>query len=420
MRRLPARTVYYGLEFALAMPTWVVVAVYLVRELHLSPLQLVLMGTAMEATVFLCEIPTGVVADTYGRRRSLSIGLLVTGAAWMLVGVVSAPWAIVALWALWGFGYTFTSGAYEAWITDEVGAENVGPVFLRGAQLGFVGALAGLVLLVGLGTQSLRAAVIAGGAIDVSGALVCLLLMPETGFRRRPRSERVNAFAELRGTAGNAGRFVRAQPLLLILIGIALFTGTASEAFDRLREAHFLRDVGLPSIGSLDPIVWFGLFGVASLVFGFLGVGRLMRRLEHEGTAGIARTLFSLTAVLAVAQFAFALAGNVTLAIVAVLTAMLVRLLAAPLYMTWLNQQITDSTVRATVISMSGQADAIGQAGGGPVLGAIGNVWGIRAALSAGALLLLPALGLYGRAIAHGGREPELEQLPDVARAKPA
>ena len=57
--RLPASTVYYGLNFVLRMPTWVVMAVFLVRELHPSPLQLVLMGTAMEAAVFLFEVPTG-------------------------------------------------------------------------------------------------------------------------------------------------------------------------------------------------------------------------------------------------------------------------------------------------------------------------------------------------------------------------
>jgi hypothetical protein len=46
------------------------------------------------------------------------------------------------------------------------------------------------------------------------------------------------------------------------------------------------------------------------------------------------------------------------------------------------------------------------------VLGAIGNVWGIRAALATGSLVIAPALWLYGRAIAHDGREPELEELP--------
>ena len=111
MRSLPATTVYYGLSFGLHLPTWVVMSVYLVRELHLSPLQLVLMGTAMEAAVFLFEVPTGVVADTYSRRLSLIIGYLGTGVAWVAVGLVSAPWLIIALWALWGFAYTFTSGA---------------------------------------------------------------------------------------------------------------------------------------------------------------------------------------------------------------------------------------------------------------------------------------------------------------------
>jgi len=84
--------------------------------------------------------------------------------------------------------------------------------------------------------------------------------------------------------------------------------------------------------------------------------------------------------------------------------------------MTWLNQNITDSSVRATVISMSGQADAIGQVAGGPGLGALGTVFSIRTALLAGGALLAPALALYGRALRHGGREPELEELVADAR----
>jgi MFS transporter, DHA3 family, tetracycline resistance protein len=76
------------------------------------------------------------------------------------------------------------------------------------------------------------------------------------------------------------------------------------------------------------------------------------------------------------------------------------------------NQQITDSSVRATVNSITGQADAVGQAAGGPVLGVVGNAFGTGAALAGGALLLTPALALYTRALRHGGREPELEDLP--------
>ena len=91
MRRADPTRLYYALQFLLFMPTWVVVAVYLVRVAHLSPLQLVLMGTAMEAAVFLFEVPTGVVADTYSRRLSLIVGYLGMGVTWMLIGVFSQP-----------------------------------------------------------------------------------------------------------------------------------------------------------------------------------------------------------------------------------------------------------------------------------------------------------------------------------------
>ena len=412
MRRFGATTVYYGLSFGGYMPTWVVMSVYLVSELHLSPLQLVLMGTAMEAAVFLFEVPTGVVADTYSRRLSLVIGYLGMGVAWLAVGLVSAPWLIIALWATWGLAYTFTSGAEEAWIADEVGADTVGPIFLRAARWGQAGAVVGLLLQVAVGIQSLRAGVILGGVFTILCGIGCILFMPETGFRRRPRAERANAFAEMRTTAVTGARYAWAAPVIVLLAAADLFMGASSEAFDRLKEAHFLRDVGLPAVGSLDPVVWFGIFWLVGMLLNIAAIGGLIKRVESGGRQSIARYLFGFTALQLIAMLIFAMTGSTWLAIAGLLGVFFARNMAMPLYTTWLNEQITDSSVRATVLSLTGQADAIGQAGGGPVLGAIGNVWGIRAALATGALAIGPALGLYARAIAHHGREPELEELP--------
>ena len=411
MRRLPATTVYYGLELLLSMPTWVVMSVYLVSELDLSPLQLVLMGTAMEAAVFLFEIPTGVVADTYSRRLSLVVGFLGMGVSWMLVGVISAPWAIIAIWGLWGLSYTFTSGAYEAWITDEVGVERVGRLFLVGARLWYVGAVIGLIAQVAIGIVSLRAAVMVGGATTVLCGVLCAFLMPETGFRRRPRAERGSALGEMRKTAVTGGRYAWAAPVILLLVGVQLFMGMSAEAFDRLKEAHFLRDVGLPAVGQLDPVVWFGLFWLAGMILGFIATGWLIKRFERHGRRFVTGALFVLTAMEMVTMLAFALTGATWFAIAALLGVFFARDLAGPLYTIWLNEQITESSVRATVLSISGQANAVGQAGGGAVLGVIGNVWGIRAALTTGSLAIAPALWLYGRAIGHEGGEPELEEL---------
>jgi MFS transporter, DHA3 family, tetracycline resistance protein len=415
MRGLRATTVYYGLSFGAYMPTWVVMAVYLVQELHLSPLQLVLMGTAMEAAVFVFEVPTGVVADTYSRRLSLVIGYLGMGAAWVAVGLVSAPWLIIALWAAWGLAYTFTSGAEEAWIADEVGANKVGPVFLRAARWGQAGAVVGLLLQVAVGTQSLRAGVVLGGVFTILCGVGCVLFMPETGFRRRPREERASAFVEMRTTAVTGARYAWAAPVIVLLAGVEVFMGASAEAFDRLKEAHFLRDVGLPAIGSLDPVVWFGIFWLVGMLLNIAAIGSLIKSVERGGRQTVAYFLFGFTAIELIAMLFFALTGSTWLAIAALLGVFFCRNMQGPLYDTWLNEQITESSVRATVISLTGQANAIGQAGGGPVLGAVGNVWGIRAALALGAAAIAPALGLYARAIAHHGREPELEELPATA-----
>jgi DHA3 family tetracycline resistance protein-like MFS transporter len=412
MRRVDPTRLYYSLEFLLSMPTWIAMSVYLVTVLHFSPLELVLMGTAMEAAVFLSELPTGVVADTYSRRLSLIVGWLGMGTTWMLVAVFSSAWAVILLWALWGLSYTFTSGAYQAWIADEVGAEKVGRLFLQGQRVAYVGAVAGLAVQVALAVWSLRAAVIAGGAVTALCGLLSIVLMPETGFRRRPSAERGSPFAEMRSTATAGARYAWAAPVILLLVGVELFMGMSSEAFDRLKEAHFLRDIGLPAVGHLDPVVWFGLFWLAGLVLAFFGTGWLLKRFETGGRRLVTKALLTLTAMELGAMLVFALTGSTWLAIAALLGVFFARDLAGPLYTIWLNEQITDSSVRATVLSISGQANAVGQAGGGPVLGAIGNVWGIPAALATGAAAIAPALGLYGRAIRHEGREPELEELP--------
>jgi MFS family permease len=148
------------------------------------------------------------------------------------------------------------------------------------------------------------------------------------------------------------------------------------------------------------------------MVLNIAAIGSLIRRVERGGRHTVAQFLFGFTCLELAAMLLFALTGSTWVAIAGLLGVFFARNMQGPLYDTWLTEQITDSTVRATVFSITGQANAIGQTGGGPVLGVIGNVWGIRAALATGALAIAPALALYGRAIAHRGHEPELEDLP--------
>jgi DHA3 family tetracycline resistance protein-like MFS transporter len=408
VKRWPALRAYYlyegGLSFAWAV-SFTVVAVYFVRTVGMTPLQLVLVGTVMEGAIFLFEVPTGVVADTFGRRLSVVIGLLVQGAGMIIVGLLASFPAILAAYALWGVGWTFQSGSLEAWITDELGQENLGGTFARGQRAEYAGALGGLAVSVALASWSLPIAVSAGGILTAAVGIVLALVMPETGFRPRRREAGSPV-----GTARRGARLVRGHPLLLLLLLAVLFAGASSEGFDRLFEAHFLRDIGLPALGGLDPVVWFGIFRVGSIALGLLASLYLVRRLERAGSEGIARTLAGATAVTLAGLLVFGFAAGFAVALAAYWTTRLGRSLVYPLYMTWLNRTIEDSSVRATVISMTGQADAVGQIAVGPGVGAVGSLVSIRAALVAAAALLVPTLGLYSRAGVAGGAEPEVAE----------
>ncbi len=109
---------------------------YQVQTVGLSPLQLVLVGTMLEAVIFAGEVPTGVVADVTGRRRSITIGLALTGVGFVVEGLFPIFAAILLALVLWGIGITFTSEAQEAWVADELGVERAGAAYPRGVRSG--------------------------------------------------------------------------------------------------------------------------------------------------------------------------------------------------------------------------------------------------------------------------------------------
>ena len=123
-QRLSASTIYLILSGAGALFFALITTVNLVYQnevAELNPLQLVLVGTALEASAFLFEVPTGVVADVCSRRLSVIIGVFLIGAGFLVWGAVPLFVTVLLAQVLWGVGYTFTSGATEAWIADELG-----------------------------------------------------------------------------------------------------------------------------------------------------------------------------------------------------------------------------------------------------------------------------------------------------------
>jgi DHA3 family tetracycline resistance protein-like MFS transporter len=389
--------------------------VYQVEAANLTPLQLVLVGTALEATIFLYEVPTGVVADVYSRRLSVLIGLPLVGIGLALSGVFPHFWPILLSQIVWGVGYTFVSGAKQAWIADEIGVAAAGKVYLRSTQVEQALRLLAIPISIGLATISLSLPIVLGGSLFILLTLVMRLLMTETGFRRVPRGDRAS-YNGMASTFIGGCRLVRRSPLLITVLGIAAFYGMAGEGFDRLWVKHFYDNLGFPAVGSVEPVVWFGVIRFGSTLLSIGAVELMRRRLDTNSHDVVSRWLFAINGLQAASFLVFAFAGSFAVGMLAFWSAVTVSYAYDPLRLAWLNQNI-DSSVRATVLSMNSQVDAIGQIAGGPMLGAVGSAWSLRWALAGAAVALSPAFLLYVRAFGQGRpvAHHELEEVGSEA-----
>lgn len=393
-----AVSVYLTLSggMSLCFSTYAVMSmVYMVKTVGLNPLQLVLVGTVLELTAFLCEVPTGVVADVYSRRLSIIIGTVMIGFGLAFTGFFALFGTILLAQVIWGMGYTFTSGATQAWIVDEVGEEHVGKVFMRASQISNISAFVGIILGTLMATISIVLPILVGGFAVMGIGVLLILVMPETNFHPTPRDER-GSFGAMQKTFSDGLRLVRGSPLLIMLLLIELVNGAYSEGFDRLWTAHLIENFEFPRIGGLDSVVWFGIISAVSMLLSVVMTEVMSRRLKTTNQRMVSRVLGLQYGLVIVGIIGFALTHSFWVALAAYWLAGIARTTAGPLFETWLNLNV-ESQVRATVISMSSQVNAFAQFGCGPAVGWVGTRFSLRHALVLSGVILSPTLWLLGR-----------------------
>nr|WP_281497307.1 MFS transporter [Ornithinimicrobium sp. F0845] len=371
--------------------------VYQVDVVGLTPFQLIVIGTVLETTCFLGEIPTGVVADLHSRKVSVIIGLVTIGAGVCLMAVPEF-WVILAAQVVWGLGYTFVSGAAEAWVTDEVGQDAVQPVFTRGHQVSLGMTIAGILAAGFLGQAALAWPIVAGGVGFVLLGAVMAVLMREDNFAPTPRGDR-DTWGHLWATTREGLYAATRHRVIRTFLLVGLLAGLTSEVLDRLWVDRIINHIGLPELGTGDDVAtWFTLFALAAALVGLVA-SVLANRLAPAALNAEHPTRVMATLVLVeVAGVAlFALSGNLGAALAGKWTRDAAQSVSWPVAHAWLNRSITNPGSRATTLSMMGQADAVGQIAGGPALGLVANRAGVQTALLLAAAIQVPAALLYAR-----------------------
>src|ERR687894_2890231 len=179
----------------------------------------------------LFEVPTGIVADTVGRRASYLLGTLTLAAStllYVLLWQMGAPfwqWAVVSV--LIGLGFTFFSGAVEAWLVDPLTATGfegeLETVFGRGQIVSGAAMLTGSVAG-GFIAQltSLGVPFVLRGAVLVVMFAVAFRLMHDVGFAPEKGGRPIT---EMRKIASASIEFGWRVPAVKWLMVESLFTG---------------------------------------------------------------------------------------------------------------------------------------------------------------------------------------------------
>jgi MFS family permease len=345
------------------------------------------------------EVPTGIVADMWGRRASFLLGTLTLAVAtawYVLLWWIQAPfwqWAIASM--LIGLGFTFFSGATEAWLVDALHATgyegSLEAVFGR-AQIITGGAMLGGSVGGGVLAQATNLAVpfVIRAIVLLLMFVVAFLLMRDIGFApvRRGRP-----LAEMRRIAHDSVEHGWRVPAVRNIMLAGAFTGgVAVYAFYALQP--YLLDLW----GDREA---YGVAGVAAaIVAGAQIAGGLLatrvRRLVTRRTSA----MFLAEAVAAVAVLLMGLITDFYAVLVLTVVWGLVYAAVAPIRQAYVNAAIP-SEQRATILSFDSLASSTGGIVAQPALGRAADAWGYPASYALSGVLTALALPFIARARAH-------------------
>jgi MFS family permease len=335
------------------------------------------------------EVPTGVVADVRGRRLSYLLGTLtlsISTAFYLLLWRISAPfwaWAVVSVFL--GLGFTFFSGAFEAWLADALKAEGyegaLDPVFARGEMVEGLAMLGGSVLggyvaqVTNLGVPYiLRAAALALSFVTA------FLLMHDIGFTpKRDEGPLREAIDVLRGAIRYG---LRNPPVRWVMIASAFTDGVSIYGFYAM-QPYLLQLYGNPKA--------YGIAGLSAAIVGAaqIGGGLLVTRFAHA----VRRRTSILQAAALASALTLALIGLIPRFSIAVGLLVIWALLFAmvkPVRQGYLNELIP-SDQRATGLSFESLIGSSGGVVAQPLLGKAADIWGYPASYLCGATIQLMA-----------------------------
>jgi DHA3 family tetracycline resistance protein-like MFS transporter len=293
---------------------------------------------------------------------------------------------------IWGFGYTFISGALDAWISDETKNENIEKVMIQAAQGYQLASVLGIVLAAVIGLKDIRVALFVAGGLSLLLGVFLIFFMKET--REREFIKKGHFYKRYYGQLIDGFSHIKKHRVLRIMFFIMLFYGLYSEGIDRTYEVFILDGLDFRSVIDLAPIWILAIVNASIAIFSYIMLNVVKKYLKKGHHIYIWAFNFTLMMILGIIGFAYL--PNIYFALFGFIFFSISRGGTYPLLNAILVNN-TPSKVKATVLSSFGQLDAIGQLLSGGLMVVLALWFKVSELYLVTALLLVVPLVLFTR-----------------------
>ena len=398
----------FFVDFQLWLPIW---AVYLIDERGLSLTQLTALDAPFWILLIVLEVPTGAIADRWGRKVSLSYGAFANAIAVIVFGIATNFGVLLVSYMVWAAAFTLYSGADSAFVYDSlraIGRERDYPkLWGRARAIQAIGAILGL--LIGALVAHLTSLWI---PVVASGGLMAVAWLVSFSFKEPPRfeeGEQQGYLTVVKEAFGVAFGKPAVRYMMLLTAGV-MGVGVSMIILQQ------------PFLGAHEMPIWsFGLFLTPGQLLSMVGALITYRVVT---LLGVSRIIVLMPIVVMVTAVGLGAIDHVAaFAFYPLTTTMFAMSFVA--ISDYLNRRIPSAN-RATILSIHNMIFSLSVAGMEPLLGWLGDTWGLPVAYRAAAIIVAvigaPLLALWLRAHRQeqlpgeevlGPSDPETEPEPD-------
>jgi MFS family permease len=359
------------------------------KEIGLSLTQIGFLGSSYALASILFEIPTGAIADIFGRKFSTILGQFLTGLIMISIMFFQSFYWILGLFFLRGFAWTLTSGADEAWIVDLLKHKKKNNLIHEYyskrhsfISFGMVAAgIVGAVLVKYFGLWIIWP--VTGGSMILTSIV---FLFGEENFVRKKQHVKKH-INELINHTKDSIKYSARHEVISLLLMIGMITMIITVLTSEITWYPYLQGLGFQDH-------WFGYLVSASFVFGIF-IPYFTKSLSKK-LGGYKKYLILMLIIQAIILFAVGFTNILLIAVMMYLLFMTTYDFYGPVKSTFF-QKFVPSKMRATIGSSRNMLNSLVVIFAFPLVGFIADNIGPQYTILLGAFILIPAIILYSK-----------------------